>query len=347
MNRQYLIAFLLALATCFMSCKSSEKGSIVLSDKLDSLLSTNEAKPFNGIVLITKDGKTEYSTIKGYADLDTRTLLKLEDLFIIGSISKQFTTAIILQEYNKGRLDLYKPIKYYLPDITQGWADTVTVHNLLTHTHGIQSLDKAAKFPIGSQFEYSQIGYDLLAKIAEVTSGKPFAELSQELFKRCGMNNTFHPEIKHYENLVKGYNENEDGKLEYTNEALNQYTAAGGFISTAEDLALWNKLFFEGTLFNKNTFQIMTTKQENAVRNHPVFGITEYGYGITIDDREGLVQWGQTGLIPGFVSMNFYFPKSKTSVIVLENIYYDTSDLKKTFYYHTGILDIVRDGLLN
>lgn len=77
------------------------------------------------------------------------------------------------------------------------------------------------------------------------------------------------------------------------------------------------------------------------------FGLTEYGYGITVDDREGIVQWGQTGFAPGFVSMNFYFPKSKTSVIVLENVNYDLSDLKKTFYYHSEILNIVRDLVLD
>ena len=89
----------------------------------------------------------------------------------------------------------------------------------------------------------------------------------------------------------------------------------------------------------------MTTKQDRAIRNHPLFGLTEYSYGITIDDKDGILQWGQTGFAPGFVSMNFYFPHEKMSVIILENVAYDISDLKKTFYYHTQILNIVRSHI--
>ena len=83
------------------------------------------------------------------------------------------------------------------------------------------------------------------------------------------------------------------------------------------------------------------------MRNHPIFGVTDYGYGITVDTKENILQLGQTGFAPGFVSMNFYFPKTKTSVIVLENVAYDTDDLKKTFYYPTEILKIIRDEILN
>lgn len=347
MNKHLLIVILSITFLTNFSCKQAKDGPNLLSEQIDSLLSTNTIKPFNGIVLITIDEKIKYLKISGFANLENHLSLKKDDQFIVGSVSKQFSAAIILQEYDNNRLNLHEPIKHYLPHLVKSWADTVTIHHLLTHTHGIRSLDKPTAFPVGTQYEYSQIGYDLIAKIAEITSGKSFAELSQELFKKCNMNNTFHPEVKHYKNLVRGYNENENGKLEYTNEGLNQYPAAGGFISTAEDLVLWNKYFFEGVLLRENTFQLMTTKQKNAVRNHPIFGITEYGYGITIDNKEEIKQWGQTGLIPGYVTMNFYFPKSKTSVIVLENVYYDVSDLKKTFYYHTGILNLVRNELLN
>jgi CubicO group peptidase (beta-lactamase class C family) len=106
---------------------------------------------------------------------------------------------------------------------------------------------------------------------------------------------------------------------------------------------LWNQQFFEGQLLKANTFKLMTTKQDKAIRNHPIFGITAYGYGITVDDKDGIIQWGQTGYAPGFASMNYYFPQKKISIIVLENVIYDTSDIKKTYYYHTQILNLIRD----
>jgi CubicO group peptidase (beta-lactamase class C family) len=58
------------------------------------------------------------------------------------SNSKQITAVLVLQAAEQGKLDLQTPIKKYLPAITQSWADTVTVHNLLNHTHGIVDLEK-------------------------------------------------------------------------------------------------------------------------------------------------------------------------------------------------------------
>ena len=315
--------------------------------RIDSLISTKTTKPFNGIILISQNGKTKYSKVFGFSDLDKKTALKLNDEFVIGSISKQFTAVLVLQEFDKGHLKLSDPIHKYLPELTHSWADTITVHHLLSHTHGITELDKPTSFAVGTQFAYSQIGFDLLAKIVERTSGKSFAKLSEKLFKTCGMTNTFHPDIKEYKNLVKGYTEQERGNIAFDSTSLKNYVAAGAFISTAKDLILWNQNLQGGKLLKPSTFKLMTTKQKNAVRQHPIFGLTEYGYGITIDTKDNLLQLGQTGFAPGFVSMDFYFPKTKTSVIALENIAYDADDLKKTFFYHTEIFKIVRQEQKN
>ena len=319
----------------------------IINEQIDSLISTKSTKPFNGVILISQKGKTKYSKIFGYSNIDKKESLKLNDQFVIGSISKQFTAVLVLREFDKGNIDLFVPIRQYLPELTQSWADTVTIHHLLTHLHGITQLDKPTTFKVGTQYSYSQIGYDLLSKIVEKTSRKSFAELSKNLFEECGMKNTFHPDIKGYNNLVIGYTENDNDKIEFETETFQNYVAAGSFISTAEDLNIWNKYFYSGKLLKRKTMKMLETKQNGAVRNHPIFGITEYGYGITVDTKENILQFGQTGFAPGFISMNFYFPKTKTSVIVLENIAFETDDLKKTFYYHTEILKIIRNEIKN
>lgn len=318
-----------------------------INKQIDSLISIKNSKPFNGVILISQNEKDKYLKLSGYSDINKKVPLKLNDQFVIGSISKQFTAVLVLREYDKGRIDLFVPIRKYLPELTQSWADTVTVHHLLTHMHGITKLDKPTSFKVGTEYSYSQIGYDLLAKIVEKTSGKSFAELSENLFQKCGMKNTFHPDTKKYKNLVKGYTENENGVIEYETETFQNYVAAGSYISTVGDLSIWNNKFYSGKLLKKKTMRLLETKQKGAIRNHPIFGTTEYGYGITVDTKENILQFGQTGFAPGFISMNFYFPKSKTSVIVLENIAYETDDLKKSFYYHTVILKIVRNEIKN
>lgn len=319
----------------------------IIDKQIDSIISTKTTKPFNGVILVSQNGQTKYSKTFGYSDVDKKEPLKLNSQFVIGSISKQFTAVLVLREFDKGNIDLFTPIKKYLPELTQSWADTVAIHHLLTHMHGITQLDKPTTFKVGTQYFYSQIGYNLLAKIIERTSGKSFVELSKNLFEKCGMKNTFHPDIKEYNNLVKGYTESENSKIEFETETFQNYVAAGSFISTAEDLNIWNKIFYSGKLLKSKTMKMVETKQNGAVRDHPIFGITEYGYGITVDTKENILQFGQTGFAPGFISMNFYFPKTKTSVIVLENVAYETDDLKKTFHYHTEILKIIRNKIKN
>lgn len=320
------------------------KKSDLISNQVDSLLDAPTTKPFNGIVIISRDGKVAYTKIAGFANVEKRSPLKMYNQFVIGSISKQITAVIVLQEYEKGRLKLNSPIRKYLPELSQPWADTVTVHHLLTHMHGIVRLDQPTAFKIGSAFNYgnSDLGYLLLSRIVEKTSGKTFIELANALFAACGMKNSLYPEKHSYPNLVNGYTEQENGMLKFDSTSFRNSVAAGAFVSTAEDLLQWNKYLHGGKLLKVKTYQLMTTKKAGAIRNHPIFGETFYGYGITVDTKSNILQLGQTGFADGFVSMDFYFPKTQTSVIVLENVVYDENDLKKAFSYHTQILDLVR-----
>lgn len=315
-----------------------------LSKQIDSLIQSETSPAFNGIILITKKGKPVYEKVMGYGDFEKETPLSLESEFVIGSISKQFTAVLVLREYDQGRIDLHVPIRTYLPELTQTWADTITVHQLLTHTHGIISLDEPTTFPPGTAYAYSQIGYDLLAMIIEKTSGESFAVMSSMLFDQCKMYHTFHPDNWKYNHLVNGYTENESGDLVLEKNSFHNYPAAGSFISTASDLVQWNKMFYGGKLLKKKTMQLLTTKHPVALRNHPLFGITEYGYGITVDTKEDILQYGQTGFAPGFVSMNFYFPKTKTSLIILSNTAYHTTDFIQTFKFHMAIWHLVRSS---
>ncbi len=339
--KKQTISSLLFLSIIQMSIGQSN----IIGKRIDSLLALATAKPFNGIVYIEQGNKVKYAKVLGFANLKNKKPLQLADEFVVGSISKQFTAVLVLQEFDKGRLDLFVPIRKYLPALPQTWADTVTVHHLLTHMHGITDLDEPTSFKVGSQYAYSQIGFDLLAKIVEHTSRKSFAEMSKALFAKCGMKNTFHPYTKGYAKLVNGYTEQEDGSLQFVSTSLINYAAAGAFISTAKDLLLWNTLLQGGKLLKPNTFEMMTTKQKGAIRQHPLFGVTAYGYGTTIDTKENILQIGQTGYAPGFVCMNFYFPATKTSLIILENIVYDPEDLPKAFYFHMAIRKMLREGL--
>ena len=332
----------ICLLSCFITVAAFAQKN--WTNSLDSLLAQPSSQSFNGKILVAQGDNILYSKTMGFANLSRKTPFKENDQFVIGSISKQITAVLILQQVEKGHVKLQQPIRKYLPKLTQLWADTVTVHHLLTHTHGIVAMDQALAFRPGSQYDYSQIGYQLLADILEKVTGQPFAKLSANLFKQCGMKNSAHPDLNKG-HLVKGWYEAENGEVKLQTEKFSM-VAAGGFISTPKDLLIWNQHLFGGKLLKSDTYQTMITKQKNATRNHPLFGVTDYGYGITVDTKDDIFQLGQTGFAPGFASMNFYFPDSKTSVIVTENITYDKTSLNQAFFYHQNILNILRKSSL-
>lgn len=331
---KYTLLFILLVWNCSLFAQCDKLNSAV-----DSLLKIKTATPFNGIIYCVSDENVLVSKVQGFSDFTAKSPLKLTDQFVVGSISKQFTAVLILKEYERNNVQLHVPIRWYMPELKQKWADSVTIHQLLTHTHGIVDMDKPSIFPAGKQFNYSQIGYDLLAKIAERATGKKLEILSKELFDKCGMINTLHPASEGITSLAIGYTE-KNKKIEIDINSFQNYPAAGSFISTVEDLARWNACLYGGKVLKKKTLKLMQTPQQGAVRNHPLFGETLYGYGITVTGEKEQLQFGQTGFAPGFVSMNYYFPNTKTSLIMLSNVAYGDDDLKKAFEYHLKVLEL-------
>lgn len=319
-----------------------------LSSVLDSVIKSDTKEPFNGIVLFVENGATRYATCHGYTKREGKTLLKLNDQFYIGSISKQIAAVVLLREYDKGRMDLNKTVRYYLPELSYTWTDSVTIHQLLTHTHGLEDWDRAAplKFRPGTQFSYSQYGFGLLAMIAEKVSGRSFAMLSDSLFRLCNMPNSMHSPAGNDSSIVGGYAQGPDGNwtLMKTEEIEPLPVAAGRYVSTANDLLRWNNALHGGKLLKPETYKLMMTQQPSAIRQHHLFGRTKYGYGTTVDSN-GIVQIGQTGMIKGFNSMYFYYPEQDACLIILSNVQYTPDNLTNSFNKHMAIWKAVRSEL--
>jgi D-alanyl-D-alanine carboxypeptidase len=158
MNYKYIF-FTLLIALSFIGCSSkiskinseNRKGQTdEYSAKIDSLIQTTSPRGFNGVILITQNGKTKYSKAFGYSNFENKIPLTLKDNFRIQSNSKQITAVLILKEVEKGNVSLKKPITTYLPDLKQPWADSVTVQQLLNMSAGIVSLDKPLAFKPGT-----------------------------------------------------------------------------------------------------------------------------------------------------------------------------------------------------
>ena len=318
---------------------------ISISQKIDLLLKTKAIRPFNGNIIIAKNGKIKYSKTLGYADFEKKTPLNLKNQFVIGSISKQITAVLVLQELDKKHLNLNDPISKYLKELKQGWADSISIHQLLNHTSGIVDLNKPLAFKPGTQFSYSGEGYKLLGEIVEKTSGITFAILLKKLFIKCKMTGSTDPSSNNKNNLVNGYSRQADQTIKLEKETFeSNILAAGLMISTVEDLISWNDKLHHGKLLSKESYKKMTTA--SSIRNHPIFGEVGYGYGIQINEKNGILELGHGGYVPGFVSINFYYPKNNISLIILENIDWKDDNFKETFFFEEEVRKMLRNDIL-
>lgn len=341
---------MIATIILFSGCDSSAQKKDNYSKKIDSLLQTKNPRNFNGVVFVQQNGKTKYAKAYGYADFNKKTPLKISDRFSTMSIAKQVTAALILQEVEKGTIDLKTPIRKYLPDFNYSWSDKVTVHQLLNHTSGLhsESLEKPLKFEPGTAFSYSNIGYYVAGIVLEKQSGKSFEELVTELFKKCKMDKSGYPNEINSKFLTKGHTVKKDGSIKL-NEKLNfnpENYFGSHLIVTAPDLAKWNECLHKGKLLQPATYKLMTNYV--VTDTHKVFGEKPvgYGYGLRINDKDTIAEIGHTGFHPteGFTAVNLYYPKTNTSVIVMENTANENFDI--AYYFEQEVRKIVRQGKL-
>jgi D-alanyl-D-alanine carboxypeptidase len=321
------------------------------SAKIDSLIQTTNPRIFNGVILITQNGKIKYSKTSGYSDIENKVKLTLQDNFRIQSNSKQITAVLILKEVEKGNLSLDKPIKTYLTDLQQSWADTVTVLQLLNMSAGLVNLDKPLAFKPGTDFHYSNPAYGLLGRLIEKVSGKKYTDAANALFKELKMKNTYCYEIdKVNKSLVNGYWLTKDSisvvdfkTLNFTNESWANFLPAGGIISNAIDLNIWDTKLHTGKILRTKSYVSMV----NSIIVDSDFTFSDkksnYGYGVNIEE-EPVKYIGHAGRGIGFVSLKIYVPSKKLDIIILENIYHRDTNI--VYYFEKSIREIVMNSSL-
>lgn len=348
MNQFFRITNIFAIL--FLSFHSFAQQNDNYSTKIDSLIKITNPRVFNGVVFIQQDGKVKYLKAFGYTDFNKKTPLKITDQFSTMSIAKQITATLILQEVEKGTINLELPIRNYLPDLKYTWADTITLHQLLNHTSGLSSenLDKSLQFASGTAFSYSNAGYCLAGKILEKQSHKSYQELVTALFKKCEMKNSCYPNQNNSAFLAKGHTIKKEGTFklnEHSYFAPEEYFASH-LIVTASDLAKWNECLHNGKLLKSATYKMMTNY--SITNAHSLFGKNPigYGYGLRINDKDSINEIGHTGFHPreGFTAVNLYYPKTKTSVIVMENQANENFDI--AYYFEQEIRAIVKQSNL-
>ena len=330
--------------------------SVALSTILVSILITSavsasteyqrwldEAYPADGpgaAVIVVKDNEVVFRSASGMADMELNVSLTPDNVFRLGSITKQFTAAAILLLEEQGKLSTGENINKYLPDYpTQG--HTIKIEHLLSHTSGVFNYTRIPgyfhgeirkdltteeliavfenlpmDFAPGEQFGYSNSGYVLLGAIIEKVSDLSYAEFIQtNIFDKLGMKNSHYGGQKIILNRANGY-EGEVGN--YSNAdflSMTQPHAAGSLLSTVDDMVIWSSALFGGELLSRDSLKKMTTgfKLNNGE-------ISEFGFGFMIRERFGEKEIAHGGNINGFSTNGIWLPQSKVYVVVLSNI---------------------------
>ena len=351
------IAFACALVALGCSIDIKHQGSpphpiTELESSTDAWVSAAiDSGAIAGLSLAVSQGN-ELQFAKGYgsADLENDVAASAQTVYRIGSITKQFTAAAIMQLVERGRVVLENEIGEYVDFPTNG--NQVTVHQLLNHTSGIKSytglgeewrkttplavthdwilgllIGQPFDFVPGNEWRYNNSGYYLLGMIIENVANTSYAAyLQQEIFEPLGLVNTSYcDEKKLIPHRAEGY-ENEDGEL--VNDDLIDMThpfAAGALCSNVLDLLRWQQGLEHGEVVSTASYELMTTPA-------PLNDGTEldYGYGLGIDTLDNHRRIAHGGGINGFVTMAARYPDDDLSVIVLTNTPGPTaSDLEK------------------
>ena len=270
-----------------------------------------------------------------------------ETLFEIGSVTKTFTAALLVELDRDGIVSLHDTVGRWVPDVPDGRG--VTLEMLLRHTSGIADVmahpeliptlirDPARRwssrelldfvgprdFAPGESWKYSNTGYHLAGMAAEAATGRTVgALLRQRFFEPVGLPRTFYAAT---EAVVRPrahafLDVNEDGEpddLTALIPATSFHTAAGpagAVMSTAEDLARWIRALHTGEVLDSVGYAALTELVDRPDGRR-------YGLGTLVDDLAGHTAYGHEGNSTGFSTAAWHLPDAGVTVAVLANIH--------------------------
>ena len=333
------------------SLDNSRESKDSLEIKIDTMIARMglSSETPGGVVGVIKDGKLIFKKAYGLANFETKKRNKTSTLFNLGSDSKMFTAAAILLLANEKKLSLKDDIRKYLSDFPD-YGYTITIENLIHHTSGIKSFDglnlmagtlesrdtqeenynliikqKSLNFIPDAEYEYSNSGYLLLAKIIENVSGIKFSKFMEEnIFRPAGMKKTFiydEPE-KIIKNSAEGHIWDDTERFKRSADWNNTIVGVSNVYTCAKDLLIWSNNNYENRLgkwdFGKEMTALTTLSNGDTCN---------YAFGLEISEYKGLRTISHQGGTGHFTAQYLQFPSERSVIVCLFNIPSDVTGL--------------------
>jgi len=336
MKKHFKVLAVLLFSVLIISVNAQDK-----SQKIDELVNKyHEYGQFSGTVLVSEGGDVIYKKGIGYANAEWKVPNAPDVKYRLGSITKQFTSMLIMQLVEKGKINLDSKLSEYLPYYRKDVGDKVTIHQLLTHTSGIPDYTESSDFmrneirdPLsakelvekycsgdlefepGTQWKYDNSGYIILGAVIEEVTGKTYeAVLKENILEPLEMNSTGYDHNEEIiEKRVSGYHKAGLNIINAPYIDMSLPFAAGALYSTVEDLYKWDQaLYTDKLVSNESKKKIFTPYMNN------------YGYGWGIREQEfGDVKKkviSHSGGIFGFNTIILRYTDDKNLIVLLCNV---------------------------
>jgi D-alanyl-D-alanine carboxypeptidase len=289
-------------------------------------------------VLITRGDETLLQHALGLADVAGRRAADASTRYGLGSVSKQFTAALILKQVERGRLSLGDSLGRHFAGVPAGWQ-AITIEQLLNHTSGLAPdfrdpdrrtetyttdtlVAMAKREPMaaapGTRWIYSNTGYALLGALVEKLYGKPYAAaLRDEIARPLGLTTLGVCENRGVAPEATGYERSPDGaSTPAAPTHPSQMLGMGSICATVRDVEKWNRALHGGRVLSAASYAAMTTPRG------AVAAAEHYGFGLVVRPAP----WGGGGTVmthggeaSGFTAENAWYPDDSLSVTVLYN----------------------------
>lgn len=334
-----IFAIILGAGACASSNHSSPSSNppALLSVTIDNLVQS-EIKQ-SGLpaidVALAKKGTILYAHGYGLSNISADLPAQPDTIFEIGSITKQFTAALIMKLQEKGLLHVDDSIAPYLPQY--GFPAAITIRMLLTHTSGLadftnfsdfgqwvtngvaepvvlaQISQAALQFKPGTQYTYSNSNFYLLGSIIENLTGQSYAaNLDQYIFHPLGLQDTYY-DLPPANLAAAGYANSGAGLIPAIIWDRSAAFAAGALSSNVYDLVAWDNALMSGQVVSPASFQQMTTSNGFFQNGF------SYGFGLALTTYNSRPIMWHAGQIGGFYTENVVFLDNGFTLVVLTN----------------------------
>ena len=297
-------------------------------------------KPVGAAVGVVENGKLVYLKTFGLRNVAKNEPVDENTVFEIGSVTKQFTAAAILQLQEAGKLSIDDKLAKYLPDFPH--ASEITLRQLLNQVSGLPDylehgdptkqlaspggLDAVAAhangplhFTPGTRWQYSNTNYYVLGKVVEKVSGQSWeAYVRAHIFAPAGMTHSaFVDDEPSLSDYAVGYwtGVHGNGSLEPAPLIHDAWAGgAGAILSTVADMAAWDDALTSGKIVSPADYALMSTPPTlpNGARD-------TYGMGLGVDPLDGHRRIWHNGGSLGSFTMNATYPDDHLDIIVFEN----------------------------